>query len=137
MCHPPRSHIRAAVEAYLAGTRMSGRPWPDCRPPSTVRTSRRTAQRCPAGLAHIEVADVSRQMLDRARDALTPVLGRCTLRLVHATADAYTHCPEAKQACLTGTWLPPEQYSATLPKACGSPTSSWTPTSTPRSRCAR
>jgi ubiquinone/menaquinone biosynthesis C-methylase UbiE len=41
------------------------------------------------GLAHIEAVDVSRQMLDQARDSLTPVLGRCTLALVHATADAY------------------------------------------------
>ncbi|MFI0219801.1 class I SAM-dependent methyltransferase [Streptomyces lydicus] len=45
------------------------------------------------GLAHIEAVDVSRQMLDQARDALTPVLGRCTLRLVHAAADAYTQLP--------------------------------------------
>ncbi|MET9661669.1 class I SAM-dependent methyltransferase [Streptomyces sp. NPDC006510] len=40
-------------------------------------------------LAHIEAVDVSRQMLDRARAALAPVLGRCTLTLVHATADEY------------------------------------------------
>ncbi|MET8538638.1 class I SAM-dependent methyltransferase [Streptomyces sp. NPDC005065] len=45
------------------------------------------------GLAHIEAADVSRQMLEQARDALTPVLGRCTLRLVHASADAYAPLP--------------------------------------------
>lgn len=42
-----------------------------------------------SGLAHIEAVDVSRRMLDRARDALTPGLGRCTLTLVHAAADAY------------------------------------------------
>ncbi|WP_405735064.1 class I SAM-dependent methyltransferase [Streptomyces sp. NBC_01537] len=41
------------------------------------------------GLAHIEAVDVSRRMLDQARDSLAPVLGRCTLRLVHATADTY------------------------------------------------
>lgn len=41
------------------------------------------------GLAHIEAVDVSRRMLDRARDALAPALGRCTLTLVHAAADAY------------------------------------------------
>ncbi|MFB7852939.1 NUDIX domain-containing protein [Streptomyces sp. NPDC056053] len=40
-------------------------------------------------LAHIEAVDISRRMLDRARDALTPVLGRCTLTLVPTAADAY------------------------------------------------
>lgn len=42
------------------------------------------------GLAHIEAVDVSRPMLDQARAVLTPVLGRCTLTLVHSTADAYS-----------------------------------------------
>lgn len=41
------------------------------------------------GLAHIEAVDVSRPMLDQARAALTPVLGRCTLTLVHTMADVY------------------------------------------------
>ncbi|MFE4333285.1 class I SAM-dependent methyltransferase [Streptomyces sp. NPDC056831] len=40
-------------------------------------------------LTHIEAVDVSRQMLDQARNALAPVLGHCTLTLVHAAADAY------------------------------------------------
>ncbi|MFJ8752147.1 class I SAM-dependent methyltransferase [Streptomyces sp. NPDC102441] len=42
-----------------------------------------------AGLTHIEAVDVSPQMLHQARQALTPVLGHCTLTLVHAAADAY------------------------------------------------
>jgi SAM-dependent methyltransferase len=41
------------------------------------------------GLAHIEAVDVSRPMLDQARAVLMPVLGRCTLTLVHSTADGY------------------------------------------------
>ncbi|MFF5027794.1 class I SAM-dependent methyltransferase [Streptomyces collinus] len=42
-----------------------------------------------AELTHIEAVDVSPQMLHQARQALTPVLGHCTLTLVHAAADAY------------------------------------------------
>ncbi|MET7684229.1 methyltransferase domain-containing protein [Streptomyces sp. NPDC005423] len=42
-----------------------------------------------AGLTHIEAVDVSPQMLRQAGQALNPVLGRCTLTLVHAAADAY------------------------------------------------
>ncbi|MGA5442370.1 class I SAM-dependent methyltransferase [Streptomyces griseoincarnatus] len=42
-----------------------------------------------ADLTHIEAVDVSPQMLHQARQALTPVLGHCTLTLVHAAADAY------------------------------------------------
>ncbi|MFF0228543.1 class I SAM-dependent methyltransferase [Streptomyces sp. NPDC004629] len=42
-----------------------------------------------ADLTHIEAVDVSPQMLHQASQALTPVLGHCTLTLVHATADAY------------------------------------------------
>ncbi|WP_329164338.1 methyltransferase domain-containing protein [Streptomyces sp. NBC_01267] len=42
-----------------------------------------------AALTHIEVVDVSQQMLHQARQALQPVLGHCTLTLVHAAADAY------------------------------------------------
>lgn len=41
------------------------------------------------GLARIEAVDVSRPMLAQARAVLTPALGRCTLPLVHSTADAY------------------------------------------------
>ncbi|MEU4086451.1 class I SAM-dependent methyltransferase [Streptomyces aureus] len=40
-------------------------------------------------LKHIEAVDVSPQMLHQARQALTPLLGHCTLTLVHAAADAY------------------------------------------------
>lgn len=39
---------------------------------------------------HIEAVDVSRPMLDRAHRTLAPLLDACTLRLVHASADAYT-----------------------------------------------
>ncbi|MGY3056252.1 ubiquinone/menaquinone biosynthesis C-methylase UbiE [Streptomyces sp. TE3672] len=42
-----------------------------------------------SALTHIEAVDVSPQMLHQARQALTPVLGHCTLTLVHAAADAY------------------------------------------------
>ena len=42
-----------------------------------------------ADLTHIEAVDVSPQMLHQARQSLTPVLGHCTLTLVHAAADAY------------------------------------------------
>lgn len=42
-----------------------------------------------ANLTHIEAVDVSPQMLHQARQVLTPLLGRCTLTLVHAAADAY------------------------------------------------
>ncbi|WP_406346364.1 methyltransferase domain-containing protein [Streptomyces sp. NBC_01547] len=42
-----------------------------------------------ADLTHIEAVDVSPQMLHQARQDLTPVLGHCTLTLVHAAADAY------------------------------------------------
>lgn len=42
-----------------------------------------------ADLTHIEAVDVSPQMPHQARQALTPVLGHCTLPLVHAAADAY------------------------------------------------
>ncbi|MFI5822818.1 class I SAM-dependent methyltransferase [Streptomyces rishiriensis] len=42
-----------------------------------------------AGLTHIEAVDVSPQMLHQAGQALAPVLGNCTLTLVHAAADAY------------------------------------------------
>ncbi|WP_331718042.1 class I SAM-dependent methyltransferase (plasmid) [[Kitasatospora] papulosa] len=41
----------------------------------------------------IEAVDVSRPMLERARRTLTPLLDACTLRLVHAAADAYTLPP--------------------------------------------
>ncbi|MFE7709233.1 class I SAM-dependent methyltransferase [Streptomyces sp. NPDC057486] len=64
------------------------------------------------GLAHIEAVDVSRQMLDQARDALVPVLGRCTLRLVHAAADAYgplpddeTRAPDLVTCCRSFHWM--------------------------------
>ncbi|MDX3075789.1 class I SAM-dependent methyltransferase [Streptomyces sp. MI02-7b] len=40
-------------------------------------------------LAHIEGVDWSRQMLDQARAALTPVLGSSTLSLVQTSADVY------------------------------------------------
>ncbi|WP_329453374.1 class I SAM-dependent methyltransferase (plasmid) [Streptomyces sp. NBC_01724] len=54
-------------------------------------------------LAHIEAVDVSQRMLDQARNALAPALNRCTLTLVHATADAY-----APLAPLSGreAWAP-------------------------------
>ncbi|MGW3209087.1 class I SAM-dependent methyltransferase [Streptomyces sp. NPDC001135] len=42
-----------------------------------------------ADLTHIEAVDVSPQMLHQARQAITPVLGHCTLTLVNAAADAY------------------------------------------------
>ncbi|WP_328373386.1 class I SAM-dependent methyltransferase (plasmid) [Streptomyces sp. NBC_00445] len=42
-----------------------------------------------AGLAHAKAVDVSWPMLAQARVALTPVLERCTLTLVHAMADTY------------------------------------------------
>ncbi|MGW1158881.1 class I SAM-dependent methyltransferase [Streptomyces sp. NPDC002519] len=64
------------------------------------------------GLAHIEAVDVSRPMLDQARDALTPVLGHCTLRLVHAAADAYTplaggeaRAPDLVTCCRSFHWM--------------------------------
>ncbi|MFJ3946206.1 class I SAM-dependent methyltransferase [Streptomyces griseoaurantiacus] len=64
------------------------------------------------GLAHIEAVDVSRPMLDQARDALTPVLGHCTLRLVHAAADAYTplaggetRAPHLVTCCRSFHWM--------------------------------
>ncbi|MEU7339650.1 class I SAM-dependent methyltransferase [Streptomyces sp. NPDC007074] len=41
-------------------------------------------------LAHIEGVDWSRQMLDQARVALTPLLGSCALSLVQTSADVYT-----------------------------------------------
>ncbi|MGD1220538.1 class I SAM-dependent methyltransferase [Streptomyces krungchingensis] len=40
-------------------------------------------------LAHVEGVDWSRQMLDQARAALTPLLGSCTLSLVQTSADVY------------------------------------------------
>ncbi|GAB2330418.1 class I SAM-dependent methyltransferase [Streptomyces griseoincarnatus] len=40
-------------------------------------------------LAHVEGVDWSRQMLDQARVALTPLLGSCTLSLVQTSADVY------------------------------------------------
>ncbi|MFB8034023.1 class I SAM-dependent methyltransferase [Streptomyces sp. NPDC056004] len=68
------------------------------------------------GLAHIEAVDVSRQMLDRARDALAPVLGRCTLTLVHAAADEYrppapqpgevVRQPDLITCCRSYHWMP-------------------------------
>ncbi|MFE2936559.1 class I SAM-dependent methyltransferase [Streptomyces sp. NPDC059278] len=68
------------------------------------------------GLAHIEAVDVSRQMLDRARDALAPVLGRCTLTLVHAAADEYGPLapqpggaapePDLVTCCRSYHWMP-------------------------------
>ncbi|MEU6353608.1 methyltransferase domain-containing protein [Streptomyces sp. NPDC047072] len=42
-----------------------------------------------ADLTHIEAVDISPQMLHQAGQALTPVLGDCTLSLVHAAAAAY------------------------------------------------
>lgn len=50
-----------------------------------------------SGLAHIAAVVVNRPMLDQARAGLTLVLGRCTLALVHSTADTY-----APLAPLTG-----------------------------------
>jgi SAM-dependent methyltransferase len=41
------------------------------------------------GLAYIEGVDISRPMLDQARAVLTPVLGDCTLSLVHTTSEVY------------------------------------------------
>ncbi|MCT2547994.1 class I SAM-dependent methyltransferase [Streptomyces atratus] len=68
------------------------------------------------GLAHIEAVDVSRQILDRARDALAPVLGRCTLALVHAAADKYRPLapqsgtavpePDLVTCCRSYHWMP-------------------------------
>ncbi|MGW1411793.1 class I SAM-dependent methyltransferase [Streptomyces sp. NPDC002403] len=67
-------------------------------------------------LAHIEAVDVSRQMLDRARAALAPVLGRCTLTLVHTTADEYrppaprpgeaVRQPDLVTCCRSYHWMP-------------------------------
>lgn len=66
-------------------------------------------------LAHIEAVDVSPQMLDQARDALVPVLGRCTLTLVHAVADAYAplaplpgeevRAPDLVTCCRSYHWM--------------------------------
>ncbi|MEU6016597.1 hypothetical protein ABZ826_21780 [Streptomyces sp. NPDC047515] len=58
------------------------------------------------GLAHVEAVDVSRWMLDQARDALAPALDSCTLTLVHAAADVY-----ALLAPLPGeqAWAPPSR----------------------------
>ncbi|MFD7919644.1 class I SAM-dependent methyltransferase [Streptomyces sp. NPDC059740] len=64
------------------------------------------------GLAHIEAVDSSQQMLDQARDALAPKLGGCTLRLVHAAAEAYTplpgdeaHSPDLITCCRAFHWM--------------------------------
>ncbi|MFD4943581.1 class I SAM-dependent methyltransferase [Streptomyces sp. NPDC058409] len=66
-------------------------------------------------LAHIEAVDVSPQMLDQARDALVPVLGRCTLTLVHAVADVYAplaplpgeevRAPDLVTCCRSYHWM--------------------------------
>ncbi|WP_331759741.1 methyltransferase domain-containing protein [Streptomyces anulatus] len=44
-------------------------------------------------LAHVEAVDVNRAMLVNARRALGPLLGGCTLTLVHGFAHAYAPAP--------------------------------------------
>lgn len=67
------------------------------------------------GLAHIEAVDVSRPMLDQARAVLTPALGRCTLTLIHSSADDYAplaplpgeavQAPDLVTCCRSYHWM--------------------------------
>lgn len=91
-----RPGVPTAAAELLAGV-LQGRPNPVLLDlgTGTGQVPRALLSAAP-GLAHIEAVDVSQQMLDQAQDALAPVLGRCTLRLVHDAADAYAPLPGAE-----------------------------------------
>ncbi|USQ85792.1 phosphotransferase [Streptomyces phaeoluteigriseus] len=84
--------IAVSVAAYVEETAeggLSGDRWVAVG--DTVGRLHRALARHPAGPTRRVPARevISPQMLHQARQALTPVLGHCTLTLVHASADAY------------------------------------------------